>query len=216
MAWSYSRLTTYEKCPKKFKYKIDRVREAPSPAMERGSRIHKDAEEFLKGKHKKVPATLLAFEPELKELRKLEAVPEEQIAVTSAWQRVEWFSPEAWLRIVIDARHLIPARQSTKVIDFKTGRMYQEHLDQLELYSLVFFRLGRGTLREVEGELWYIDHTEIVHHTFGESEVDDFEFRWRERIDPMLKAKEYPPTPGSHCRWCGFAASKGGPCRDEA
>ena len=44
--WSYSRLTTWEQCPLKAKLKyIDGLKEPGSPAMDRGTAIHKDAEE---------------------------------------------------------------------------------------------------------------------------------------------------------------------------
>lgn len=209
-AWSYSRLTTYERCPKQLEYKIKRTPEASSEALERGNRIHKDAEQYLQGVHKQVPATLQAFEPEFKQLRKKKAVAEAQIAVSADWRRVEWFSREAWLRIVIDAQHPETKTQDT-LIDFKTGREYPDHLEQLELYALVFFKL-KPKLKEVNGELWYIDQEKIVHDVFPCDQEKELEEKWTERATPMLIAEEFPATPGRHCNWCGFASAKGGPC----
>jgi len=209
MAWSYSRLTTYERCPAQLAYRTAKTPEIPSPAMERGNRIHKDAEEYLRGIHKQVPATLQGFAPEFRELRKLKARAEDQIAVDEDWRRVEWFSPQAWLRIVIDARHSIEDGQ--KLIDFKTGNTYPDHLDQLELYALTFFKLEEK-LRTVEGELWYLDKQNIIHDVFDAEQVESFEKKWQTRAAPLLTAKEFPATPGRHCNYCGFASLRGGPC----
>lgn len=210
IAWSYSRLTTFERCPAQMKYKLDRVPEAASPAMERGSRIHKDAEEYLLGKHKQVPATLQGFEGEFKDLRKQKAVPEAQIAVNEFWEPVKWFDSAAWLRIVIDAQYA-ESKARDVLIDFKTGRAYPDHLEQLELYALVYFKL-KPKLREVEGELWYLDQQDITHDTFPSSQTEALEAKWRERAEPLVAAQEFPATPGRHCNWCPFSSAKGGPC----
>ena len=48
IAWSYTRLSDFEACPYRFKLKyIDKKSEAPSPAAERGTLIHKQYEDFM-------------------------------------------------------------------------------------------------------------------------------------------------------------------------
>jgi hypothetical protein len=213
-AWSFSRLKTFESCPKQTKYKADKTPEIIGPAMERGSSIHKDAELFLGGHYKEVPATLQNFARYFRDIKRKKASAEEQVALTSAWKRTQWFAPDAWLRVVIDAR-VQTMESSATLIDFKTGRKYEDHIDQLELYAMVFFAL-QTKLATAEGELWYLDQGEIDDAIFSRDELPALQEKWSARAQPMLTATEFPAKPGKACRWCGFAASRGGPCKDEA
>ena len=48
--WSYSSLSTYESCPAKWYYGyIVGLTGEPSPAMARGTRLHADCENYVKG-----------------------------------------------------------------------------------------------------------------------------------------------------------------------
>lgn len=48
--WSFSRYSAYDQCPAKAMYKfIKKLPEPPAPPLDRGSLIHKQAENFLKG-----------------------------------------------------------------------------------------------------------------------------------------------------------------------
>ena len=48
-AWSYSSLSTYEQCPRKYKYiYVDKNREPESEAIRYGNELHKAAELHIK------------------------------------------------------------------------------------------------------------------------------------------------------------------------
>jgi RecB family exonuclease len=112
-SWSFSRYTTYRQCPLKFRLSyIDKYPQGPkSEALERGDRIHKQAEAYLKGAVRTVPAELKNAAPELKEIRAAakqmgaKVSVEETIALRSDWSPTTWDDWDGcWLRIKIDAK----------------------------------------------------------------------------------------------------------------
>lgn len=212
-SWSWSTWKSYITCPKKIGYKLKGIKEPWSRQMGRGTRLHKDAERYLLGDYHSVPVTLSNFQAPLEELRVAGAIPEEEFAVDEAFNRVDWKSSSAWLRWKTDATY--EEADGTKVvIDFKTGNMYpDDHRQQLGLYALGEFKLF-GTER-VRCEAWYFDQDHIeTYVNFHRDQAEGLEEMWRERANKLLSAKEYPATPGRHCRWCGYSQATGGPCKD--
>ena len=72
-SWSFSRWNVYNTCPAQAKYKfIDKLPEPGSPAMDRGSAIHKGVEQYILGAAAKPPAdakAITTFTPMLRSLR---------------------------------------------------------------------------------------------------------------------------------------------------
>src|SRR5438067_215956 len=89
-SWSFSRFSDYSTdlggCPAKFKYKhLLKLAEPPNAAMQRGSDIHKEAEDFTKGKLPKLPPNLQLFKDEFAQLKKQKVkFVEEQWAFTKS------------------------------------------------------------------------------------------------------------------------------------
>ena len=61
--WSYSRLATFESCPKKahFAY-VRRIKEPGNKAMDRGKNIHTMCEDYIRGRYETIPKELADFE----------------------------------------------------------------------------------------------------------------------------------------------------------
>lgn len=224
-AWSFSRLKDYEECPFKAKLKvIDRMREPDRPAMARGTAIHKIAEDFVKGTLAKMPSdmTELVGYPKFKtKFAALRKAAEKQLAVaegaftfTSAWTPTGWFEPDAWLRIKADAQLFVPAKKSVTIIDYKTGKIYEDSKQQLALYALAAFLFyPEDEVQTVTGELWYLDHGDTIPLAFERSEMDEMRRQWEARSRAMLNDTIFAPKPGQYCRWCHFRKSNGGPCK---
>jgi hypothetical protein len=214
-AWSYSRLTDYEKCPAFAKYKyLDKLDEGPKgPALLRGGEIHKDAEEYLKGEKRTLPETLKYFKSEFSDLKKKKAVAEGQWAFNAGLNPVEWFSPSTWVRMIVDAQ--VSNTKSARVIDFKTGKLWPHHEDQLSLYAMGGFSAFTG-VKKIKTELWYLDYGEMKSSEYELVDAPELLKYWQKRSKPMLEDTKYPTTPSQNsCRWCNFKASKGGPCKKE-
>jgi CRISPR/Cas system-associated exonuclease Cas4 (RecB family) len=216
-AWSYSRWTTYEECPYRAKMKfIARHQEPSNPAAERGTAIHKLAEEYLNGERRTVPAELKTLQREFRDARKVDGIrTEAEMAYTAEWNVTGWFDRDAWCRIKIDL--LVPPKTGvTRVVDLKTGRFKPgTYTPQLELYAIA--ALIAYPEHEVRAELWFSDHG-IVHYgepalTYSPDDLPRLKKLWEKRTKAMLSDTKFAPRPGGYCRWCSFSKAKGGSCK---
>jgi CRISPR/Cas system-associated exonuclease Cas4 (RecB family) len=219
-AWSFSRWNEYETCPAKFKYKnVLKMKEPSNPAMERGTAIHKLAEDYVKGVLKRLPVELKLFKDEFATLKKEKVkYVEENWTFKKDWTPTTWNDwLNAWLRAKLDV--MVVHDTIGTPIDHKTGR-YQERKNaeyelQLELYGLVVLK-RMPELTEVRPQLWYLDEGKIypedepiVYTREDEVRLDKL---WRGRIKKMMSDSTYKPKPGSACTYCHFSKSRGGQC----
>lgn len=211
-AWSYSRWQTYEQCPLKAKLKfIDKKQEPSSPPMERGTAIHKMAEDYVKGVVKKLPVELKLLASQFKTLAKFKASAEEQWCFNSKWENADWFGSDAWLRIKVDAIDHRP-KDKIAIIDHKTGREKDDHTDQLSLYAMGSF-LKYEEVEIVTAQLWYLDSGNIKEETFKREDLLKLKREWIKKTKPMLNDTTFAPKPSNACRWCHFRKENGGPCK---
>jgi len=211
-AWSYSAASNHAKCPRKFRYqRIDRLPEPENEAMARGALVHKACEARIKhGVNQS-----LVTEPwlqRLDELRARGAVSETQLAFNKEWNSVPWFGAAVWGRCVLDASYKISSR-IVQIVEFKTGKEYPEHAQQLRLYALAGFIL-HPEAEEVRSELWYLDRNEAPRPGYVAQRVavPRLKEEFVEFARPMLNDTLYPAKPGPGCKWCHFRRSNGGPC----
>jgi hypothetical protein len=219
-AFSYSRLSDYEECPRRAKFKhIEKLKEPTGPALERGKAIHSEAERYVRGLLPTLPPSLARFPDEFAALLKIgkSVAVEQQLAVNARWQQCDWFGSDAWLRVVVDAYYREQAADGGPdrivMIDYKTGRVYPDKVDQLDLYGLVALALNPDVER-IESAFWYLDAGEILDQVLLRSEAEPVRKRWVKRVAPLLADTTFAPTPGDGCRWCHFGMSgkaKGGP-----
>lgn len=203
-AWSFSRWSTYEQCPLKAKLQfIDRLKTASSPALEKGLLFHSNCEFYLKGIIKTVPPLLKTFKKELTALRKAKAQSEVEWTLTKDWRVTTWFSKDAWLRLKIDALERV-SPTTLRVIDWKTGKIREEHTEQLGLYALAAFMV-EPHVNEVIAELWYFDNGHVTSLTFMREELDQLREDWLDATQAMLNDEEFAPTPNRYCAWCDFS-----------
>lgn len=214
-AWSYSRLTTYEECPRRARYvHLEKRPEPKSPAMDRGTEIHKEAELYLKGTVRTLPASLKRFKEGFAYLRKVKASAEGELAFDASWRPVSWFAPTVRLRVKIDA--LAPGAGdggALLVVDYKTGKVRPANVDQLDLYDAAGL-LATGA-PAVESRLWFLDHGVVEPREPRVTEASSLpamKKKWERRAAPMLADETHAPRPGNYCRWCHFRKDNGGPC----
>ena len=218
-AWSYSRLSTYERCAllAKFLY-ILKIPQDTSPAMERGSRIHEQAEKYVKGEIAELPNTAV-WKPWVEDMAALKAagyVAEQNIAFDSAWQKCDYFGPSVWIRLRVDVTG-ITNDGVVEAIDYKTGRPYSTHEEQAELYGIAGYLTAARSPKKVRTSFWYLDVPDIVEYEYPAEEiVESLMPKWEGRSAVMLTDTEFKPNPcKASCGkygGCDFAANKGGQC----
>lgn len=213
-AWSYSRWREYEQCPAKAKYKhVEKLKEPGNAAMDRGSAIHKLAEQYAGGQLKALPTELARFKQEFTALKKAKPGVEQEWAFNKDWGRAGWFDNDAWLRVKVDATYEM--KDTGVIIDHKTGRFKEggdEYLPQMELYGIGGLLVYRKAKRIVT-KLWFLDSGDEVVEEFTRDQLEHLQERWMQNTKRMLTDTGFKPTPGNQCRWCHFRKGNGGPCQ---
>lgn len=227
-SWSYSRYNDWRSCPLKAKYKhIDKLKEPGSPAMDRGNKIHKDAEAFIKGLLAKLPAELMLFKDEFKALKALykkkarPMIVEDNWAFTKDWTETRWDDwVGCWVRIKLDCAHYV-ADGVMVVTDWKSGKISSyktmEYMEQLELYALAALLLYPH-LEEVQVRIGWTDAGEMYPKDaparYFPTDAKRLLKEWNGRVKPMMADTKFVPKPNNDCRWCFFGEAgkaKGGP-----
>ena len=127
-AWSHSALKVFESCAyKTYISKVKRVQEDFGPAAARGTEIHTQAEDYVKGTLAEMPDTLKKFEKQFDFLKEEFANANVELegdwGFTRKWQICDWMAPDVWARVKLDAL-VNESETSARVIDYKTGRQF--------------------------------------------------------------------------------------------
>ena len=220
-AWSFSRFNDWKRCAKLAYFKhVLRMQEPGNAAMERGGAIGELAEKFAApgGKRMKTPPELQTFEVEFRDLQKRKVLSEEEWAYTSAWEPTGWFDKDAWCRVKVDAYHVMQHKTHGllgTVIDYKTGKVRDYHLEQLSLYALAAL-LRYPELKAVEVQLWYLDQGVQLPEApkvYPASDLPKLKAEWEKATAPMLRDTRFQEKPSKACTWCHFRKANGGPCK---
>ena len=209
--WSHSSLKTYETCPYRiYISKVKRVQEDFGPAAERGTQIHQQAEDYVKGELGEMPDSLKKFQQEFINLK--EAFEAAQVELegewgfTIEWEPCGWLEPNTWARVKLDAIHH-ETETPARVIDYKTGKKIGNeisHSQQGLTYAIAsFFRFPK--LESICVEFWYLDHGETMEKVYTRDEAMMFLPKLHERAIEMTSATKFPPNPSTfNCKWCSF------------
>jgi hypothetical protein len=211
-AWSYSRLAVYRECPfKACKKFLDKLPEPEGPALAKGTAMHKTCESFLKGEVKALPEMLKPFRNEVKDIKKFLVGTELQWAFSQDWKPTGWFDKNCWLRIVVDAASQ-PKPDLLLIDDWKSGRIYEDKQDQLDLYDLGGLLLN-PEVKLVKSRFIYIDQGVIKENQLDRKDIEKAKTHWRKETIKMMLDTTFAPRPGDYCRFCYLRKSAGGPCK---
>lgn len=220
IALSWSRLSDYNQCPLKFKLKyIDKSAkfkedEGSSPHLVRGSNVHKALENYVVQKQSNG-----ALEVKITSLPEVEAtkpfvdrfldgytvvIPETQIAIDKNWNRVEWFSKDAYYRVIMD---LIALRKTDwAIIDYKTGKMRDydagpSGMGQLHLSGGVALHLW-PEVPKGQTAYAYVDHKRTIVKDFTQDDKMKIRQHFDAEHEKVNSDKEFRPTVNEFCKWC--------------
>lgn len=217
--WSYSSLKTFEECPYRiYIQRIKKIPEPPSAAADRGTAIHKLAEQYIKGELGDFPPELAKFQSDFEELRALFAEAKVEVegewGFSIDWEAVGWMVPQTWARIKLDAM-VHQDETSARVIDFKTGKKFGNeipHAQQCLLYAIAaFFRYP--LVENVRTELWYLDKGEQTLRSFTRTEAMQFAPGFHRRGIEMTTCEDFTPKPSKDaCRWCPYGKGEHPEC----
>lgn len=221
-SWSFSRLSDFEQC--KYRAKLKYVDNIPEPirelaegktehANDRGTRIHAECEEYVRGTRKEIPKEASSYEAELKSLRQKfidgKAELEGEWGFDNQWNVCAYKSKEVWLRVKCDAViHLSPTH--ILVVDFKTGRKFGneiKHGEQVQLYALAA-AVKFPNAKTIDVELWYFDQKDGENYTHESKPADKWLYHLKlftNRGNKLLSATAFEPNPNAFsCKWCPY------------
>lgn len=218
--WAFTTVTVFEKCPYEAYLKYaERIKTDTSDntAMNRGNKIHDQAEHYVDGSLGDMPAALGKFERDFELLRSKfdggNVELEQKWGVDKHWQSVSWRDPNLWGRIKLDA-FVHESDTSALSIDYKTGKKFgneHKHLLQNMFYVVSAFQ-RYPKLQYIQGEFWYLDHGVKLEKAYTRKEAEILLPRLDKRAKAVTNAKSFPPRPSlSNCKYCDY--KKSGDCQ---
>jgi CRISPR/Cas system-associated exonuclease Cas4 (RecB family) len=219
IALSHSRLSDYQQCPRKFYIKYiakEWPKESDSPHLIRGSNVHKALENYIIKKTvgaEGLPASSLAEVEQTKPFvdkvidQFTNVYPEIQLCVDDKWNKVEWFSKQAYFRAIIDMLALNPKKAF--IGDFKTGKIheYSGFGGQLHLAALMVMK-AFDKLEEVSIAYIYVDHKQTFRLDFTRDDLPKLEAHFDEQYQIVNADASFQPKINEFCKWCEATKSQ--------
>lgn len=203
-AFSYSRINSYEDCPKKY-YAVSVAKSVKEPETEHttyGTEVHLAFANFFK-KGTKLPLHLQQYQRYLNAIRQYPGtfITEQKLAINQDYQATGWFDNDVYCRIISDLTIL---NGSNGVMwDWKTGKI-KDDFTQLRLAGAVMFLLVPELEKIMLAYFW----TKTKQITKEMMVRDEMPAVWSALLPRIQKyhdahiAKEFPPKPGYLCRYC--------------
>lgn len=202
--FSYSRLTSFETCPKKF-HAISiakTVKDPPNEHTTYGTQLHDAFAGFLRD-GKKLPLHLGQHKPYLDRLKAApgEHIIEQKLAVNADFQGTDWMARDVYLRVISDVT--IMNGSKALIWDHKSGKMYDD-FTQLKLTGVVMFMLAEE-LEEIKLAYFWTKERKVTQDNIVRADVPEI---WAgfvprvQRYQSAFDAQEFPAKPGIHCKWC--------------
>jgi hypothetical protein len=215
-AWSYSRYETWARCPLQFKFKfVDKLKEAGSPAMDRGSVIHLSAAHFCTGQADAIDPAFMQHKQILKLAEEIRAHPsedkdiEQQWGYTATFAPTGWFGGDTWFRSILDAG-VVYEDMHYEAVDWKTGKRYGSNDDQVETQALAVMKRNPMVVH-VTTRLAYVDSGDQVFAEFPATHMEKIAAKWQKKVTPMFADEIYAPRPNDKCRFCTWRRSGDSP-----
>lgn len=213
---SLSKAGTFERCRRRYQHQyLDKLPRPPrSPSAARGIDIHETVDGFVARRIDGPLASPLDFyQGFLERLRNIAGVRSEaKSAVTREWVHLpgDWDGPEVYARAVYDVI-VPPIDGQVEIFDWKTGKIYDDHVDQREFYSCLALAEYPEATR-IRASTVYLDSNQTRSEIRFPSDLADARTRWTQRFARVETATEFPPNPQYGCRWCPYSKIAGGPC----
>jgi hypothetical protein len=210
MNWSYSKLSKYEGCPASYNFKYNlKLADPAGPAAVRGTGLHSTVEAYTKGEIPDLPPTIHHREF-IDGLKAKGGKAEQAVYFNDKWEITQ--KEGYWCVMVMDM--LVDEGEVASVWDYKSGKFYDSHYDQLMLYSLGAM-VKFPEAKTVYAGAIYIDQPKLVpiSRAFVREQEGVLKEHYEARVDRMFADTKFHPNPTMKCKWCPYSKKKGGPCQ---
>ena len=212
--YSFSRLNTHAKCPRRFRYQyIDRVKREPTDmtALLKGGALHSILENYpARSTHKLAPryqAIADAFTGSVLGRKYLgyQSMREIRFGMDGDLAPCEYGAPTAIFRGFIDYTCVIDG--VLHLLDWKSGKLKDQkyqHFEQLMFYAIYFFQ-KYPALDKINIGYVYIEHAGCENSLLLERQYLP---NYVEQLRGMIRAAENDTTfiknPSRLCDWCPY------------
>ena len=203
-AWSYSSLSMFLQCARKFDLIRNQkaVKDEPGEAAIWGQNVHSALEHRIKDKTP-MPKGMEQFEVVAREVESWsdDWITEEQFGLTENLEPTGFFDKDVWCRGVLDI-YTVKGRRAF-VGDYKTGKMRPE-LSQLKLFAAAIFHKYPHVDKVKTAFIWLNHGTKSIE----DFSRDDLQFIWKyflpqiRRLESAYEKNVWPPNPSPLCGWC--------------
>lgn len=204
-AWSYSALTAFETCPRRFQLTrvTKQVREPQTEATVWGNKVHKALEDFAKS-GKPLSPDLKKYEKYVKKIQSYEGkrVVEERVALDRNFRQTTWMAKDVWVRGIIDIG--VVGSEKAYLLDWKTGKRRPDS-NQLKLFAALAFAMYPWIDKVVTGFIW-LKSGEFDKEVFTRDQLPEI---WNEflprlsRVAIAYDQDKWTPKPSGLCKnWC--------------
>lgn len=201
MKLSYSRIATFDTCPRKF------IKEQEMPGFDNiwmrfGSKVHTGIEGAL------TFGEMPAFTPEEAPLAK------EMIDAAVAWigskpvktevkfALDENLEPMGWekgvFRGVVDV--IIDTPEGLEIVDWKTGHVTPDRT-QIMIYAMAMKKLGYDVSK---ASYYMLRFNNLLEFFVSEQDIQSSESWLRAKINDINSETEFAPIPSRECQYCSF------------
>lgn len=202
--WSYSGLTSFETCPKRY-YHIKVAKDIKDSAGEAalwGQVVHKHLENRVRS-GVPLPITVAGYEGLAAKIANLpgEKLVEQQLAVTAGLAPTTWEDPNAWCRGIIDVGVITYGGRQALLLDWKTGKRKPDN-DQLMLFAGLAFSHYSALNAVQTGFVWLKDK-KVDKQAFTREDVPRIWQHFLPRVERMKLAytkANFPPKPSGLCK----------------
>jgi len=203
-AWSYSSITLFHQCPKKYHH-LRVVKDVVEPKTEHllyGEQLHKAAELFIQD-GTPLPEQFLFILPYLEKLKSIEGqkLCEYKMGITDGGKPCGFFDQDVWWRGIADL--VVLSDKTAYIIDYKTGRNAKyadtKQLDFLAMATFAHF----PEIERVKGALMFVVSGDFIKKDYNKA---DFLGLLRDALfmyTPMKAAYQqdvWNPKPNFTCR----------------
>lgn len=209
MSWSYSSLSLFKQCPRKY-YRLRISKDIVEPVAEHliyGNAVHKAAEEYGRSGIE-IPEKYKYIQPHVDLLLEMPGTKyfEHQMGLRKDRSACDFYDAEVWWRGIADLMVVPEDSKRAFIIDYKTSKSARyADTDQLEILGLALFA-HFPKIEKIRAGLLFLVSEEFITVEIDRNDIPKLWEKWdvpTKRLEMAHESGVWNPSPNFTCRkWC--------------
>lgn len=209
ITWSYSSLSLFKQCPRKF-YRLRVTKDIVEPPAEHliyGNAVHKAAEEYGRD-GKELPEKYKFIQPSLDSVMEIAGTKyfEHQMGLREDRTPCGFYDSDVWWRGIADFMVIPEDASPAFIIDYKTGKSARyADTEQLEILGLATFA-HFPDVNKIKAALLFLVSEELITVEMNREDIESMWTKWETptvRLAAAYDTGVWNPSPNFTCRkWC--------------